>query len=102
MQTRESAEQARSDTVPRPERSRFNSGRFAAERFSLKVLATAGIVGIAVALGAILVASDVDGWLTGLIVGAASLALDALMRSSQVSERFSREATRHNPKGQSI
>src|SRR4051812_25755710 len=42
------------------------------ERASMRVLATGGIIGIATALGAVLVANDVTGWIVGLAVGLTS------------------------------
>jgi hypothetical protein len=39
------------------------------ERGSMRLVATAGIIGIAVVLGAVLVGQDVAGWIVGLVVG---------------------------------
>ena len=78
---------------------RLGRRRFIEERFSMRVLATAGIVGIAVALGAILGARHVDGWLAGLVVGATTLALSAWLRSSQPSDRSSSEPITADLKG---
>ena len=53
------------------------------ERASMRVLATGGIIGLAVALGAILVANDIAGWIVGLAVGLTSVVLAALLWSSR-------------------
>jgi hypothetical protein len=38
------------------------------ERGSMRLVATGGIIGIAVVLGAVLVGQDVGGWIVGLVV----------------------------------
>jgi hypothetical protein len=43
------------------------------ERGAMRVIATGGIIGIAVVLGAILVGQDLAGWIVGLVVGLAAL-----------------------------
>ena len=53
------------------------------ERGSMRVLATGGIIGIATALGAVLVDNDVAGWIVGLAVGLTSVILAALLWSSR-------------------
>lgn len=53
------------------------------ERVSMRVLATGGIIGIAVALGAVLGANDVDGWIIGLVIGLTSVILAAVLWSSR-------------------
>jgi hypothetical protein len=53
------------------------------ERGSMRVLATGGIIGLATALGAVLVSQDVAGWIVGLAVGLASVILAALLWSSR-------------------
>jgi hypothetical protein len=53
------------------------------ERGLMRVIATCGIVAIGVALGAILVSSKVDGWITGLVVSAVSVVLSAILWSSR-------------------
>ena len=55
----------------------------AVERVSMRLLATGGIVGLAVALGAILVAQDVAGWIVGLVIGLMSVTLAAVLWSSR-------------------
>lgn len=53
------------------------------ERGLMRLIATGGIVGIAVALGAVLVGQDVAGWIVGLVIGLASVILAALLWSSR-------------------
>jgi hypothetical protein len=53
------------------------------ERASMRVLATGGIIGIDVILGAVLVDQDVAGWIVGLVVGLTSVVLAALLWSSR-------------------
>jgi hypothetical protein len=53
------------------------------ERGFMRLIATGGIVGIAVALGALLVGQDVAGWIVGLVVGLTSVILAALLWSSR-------------------
>jgi hypothetical protein len=53
------------------------------ERASMRVLATGGIIGIDVILGAVLVNQTVAGWIVGLVVGLTSVILAALLWSSR-------------------
>jgi hypothetical protein len=53
------------------------------ERGAMRLVATAGIIGIAVLLGAVLVGQDVAGWIVGLVVGLTSVILAALLWSSR-------------------
>jgi hypothetical protein len=53
------------------------------ERGFVRLIATGGIIGIAVALGAVLVGQDVAGWIVGLVVGLTSVVLAALLWSSR-------------------
>jgi len=53
------------------------------ERASMRVLATGGIIGIDVILGAVLVNQNVAGWIVGLVVGLTSVILAALLWSSR-------------------
>ena len=57
--------------------------RFGVERLLMRLIATAGIIGIGVAIGAILAASKVQGWITGLVVAAVSVVLSAILWSSR-------------------
>jgi len=61
---------------PRPARS-------TAESLLVRIVATAGVVAIGTALGAILVAADVAGWIVGLVVSALSVVLAALLWRSR-------------------
>jgi hypothetical protein len=54
-----------------------------AERGSMRVIATAGIVAIGTVVGAILVSQDVAGWITALVVSLISVILAALLWSSR-------------------
>jgi hypothetical protein len=53
------------------------------ERGFMRVVATGGIVGLGVALGAILAHQDVAGWIIGLVVSVVSLLLAAILWSSR-------------------
>jgi hypothetical protein len=57
--------------------------RLASESVFVRIIATLGIIGIGTALGAILVANSVDGWITGLVVSAVSVVLAAVMWRSR-------------------
>jgi hypothetical protein len=64
--------------VPARERRRTK-----VERGFMRLVATGGIVGIAVLLGAVLVGQDVAGWIVGLVIGVTSVVLAALLWSSR-------------------
>ncbi|UGS36783.1 hypothetical protein [Capillimicrobium parvum] len=49
----------------------------------MRMVATGGIVGIAVVIGAIMVSQDAAGWITGLVVGLVSVVLAAVLWSSR-------------------
>ena len=53
------------------------------ERVSMRILATGGIIGIATALGAVLVNNDLAGWIVGLAVGLTTVLLAAVLWSSR-------------------
>ena len=53
------------------------------ERATMRLVATGGIIGIAVLLGAVLVGQDVAGWIVGLVIGLTSVILAALLWSSR-------------------
>jgi hypothetical protein len=53
------------------------------ERRFVRLIATGGIVGVAVALVAVLVGQDVHGWIVGLVVGLTSVVSAALPWSSR-------------------
>jgi uncharacterized membrane protein len=64
--------------VPGRERRRTK-----AERGLMRLIATGGIVGVDVLLGAVLVDQDVAGWIVGLVIGLTSVVLAALLWSSR-------------------
>jgi hypothetical protein len=47
------------------------------------MVVSAGIVGIGVLLGAILVSQDVQGWIVGLVVAVVSVLLSSMLWSSR-------------------
>jgi hypothetical protein len=57
--------------------------RMGIERGLMRMIATGGIVGIGVVLGAVLVGQDVAGWIVGLVVSVVSILLAALLWSSR-------------------
>jgi protein-S-isoprenylcysteine O-methyltransferase Ste14 len=57
--------------------------RLAVERVFVRLVATAGIIGVGVALGAILTSNKVDGWITGLVIALVSVILAAMLWSSR-------------------
>ena len=63
-----------------PGRQRRRTG---VERGFMRMIATGGIVGIGVLIGAVLVGQDVAGWIVGLAVSVVSILLAALLWSSR-------------------
>ena len=57
--------------------------RFAAERIFVRIVATTGIIGIGVGLGALLANSKVQGWIIGLVVSLLSVVLAGVLWSSR-------------------
>ncbi len=57
--------------------------RFAVERVFIRLVATAGIIGVGVALGAILTSNKVEGWIIGLVIAIVSVILAGLLWSSR-------------------
>jgi hypothetical protein len=57
--------------------------RASVESIVVRTVATAGVVGIGTAIGAILVSANVAGWITGLIVSLVSVVLAALLWRSR-------------------
>lgn len=49
----------------------------------VRTIATGGVVGVGVAIGAILVSQAVEGWIVGLIVAVVSVTLSAILWSSR-------------------
>ncbi len=48
-----------------------------------RLVATAGVVGIGTALGAILIAANVAGWIAGLVISVLTVALAAMLWRSR-------------------
>jgi hypothetical protein len=63
-----------------PGRERRRTG---IERGVMRMIATGGIVGIGVVLGAVLAGQDIAGWIVGLVVSVVSILLAALLWSSR-------------------
>jgi hypothetical protein len=63
-----------------PPRERRRSGL---ERFVVRLIATCGIVGIGVAIAAIMVSDGSQGWIVGLVVSIVSVVLAGLLWSSR-------------------
>jgi protein-S-isoprenylcysteine O-methyltransferase Ste14 len=57
--------------------------RLGIERVLVRLIATGGVIGIGVALGAILTSNKVQGWIIGLVVAVVSIALSAMLWSSR-------------------
>ncbi len=57
--------------------------RFGLERILVRLVATAGIVGIGVAIAAIMVSSKSQSWIIGLVVSGVSVVLSAILWSSR-------------------
>ncbi|HEY2771508.1 MAG TPA: hypothetical protein VGI87_13115 [Solirubrobacteraceae bacterium] len=55
----------------------------AVERILTRLIATAGIVGIGVAIAAIMVSSNSKGWIVGLVVSLVTVVLSAILWSSR-------------------
>jgi hypothetical protein len=84
-------EPAASSETPPPERqhdegSSFlpnRAARLRVESLAMRIVATAGIVGIGVAVAAILGTQDVKAWIIGLVVSLLSVLLAAVLWSSR-------------------
>ena len=57
--------------------------RLRAESVAVRVIATAGVIGIGTAIGAIMDASNVSGWIIGLVASAVTVVLAALLWRSR-------------------
>ncbi|HEY2330539.1 MAG TPA: hypothetical protein VGH94_01340 [Acidimicrobiales bacterium] len=57
--------------------------RHRAESALVRLIATIGVVAIGTVLGAILVANDVAGWITGLVTSATAVVLAAMLWRSR-------------------
>jgi protein-S-isoprenylcysteine O-methyltransferase Ste14 len=58
-------------------------GRREAESVFVRIIATAGVVGIGTLLGALLTANDVAGWIIGLVVSLVSVAIAGVLWRSR-------------------
>ncbi|GAC1600663.1 MAG: hypothetical protein NVS3B21_27870 [Acidimicrobiales bacterium] len=58
-------------------------GRAGAESVLVRIVATAGVIGIGTAVGAVLDANNVAGWIDGLIVSSLSVVLAAVLWRSR-------------------
>jgi hypothetical protein len=79
LRERESRRRARPQGMV-PGRERRRTG---IERGAMRAIATGGIVGIGVVLGAVLAGQDAAGWIVGLVVSTVSIILAALLWSSR-------------------
>jgi hypothetical protein len=70
---------------PQPEESFLpkRSVRRRFESYTMRIVATGGIIGIGTALAAILQWQDVNGWIIGLVVSTLSVLLAAVLWSSR-------------------
>ena len=75
-ETPEPPEEARAEPAPPPR------GRTGLERFLMRVLLTAGIIGIGVAIAAIMHSQNSQGWLIGFVVSIVSVILAGFLWSS--------------------
>ena len=57
--------------------------RFGLERLLVRLVATTGIIGIGVALGAILTSQKVQGWIVGLVIAVVTVVLSGILWSSK-------------------
>jgi hypothetical protein len=78
--TRPPAREGRREDTMLPRRGR---GRLGIETLFMRIVATGGVVGIGVALAAILVGQDVAGWIVGLVVSLTCVILSAVLWSSR-------------------
>ena len=76
-QSREDSGRASASMLPK------RHERPALESVFVRVIATSGVVGIGVALGAILTSQDVAGWIIGLVIALVSVVLSAILWSSR-------------------
>jgi uncharacterized membrane protein len=57
--------------------------RLGIERLLTRLIATAGVIGIGVVIGAILVSNKTQGWIVGLVVALVSVILSGILWSSR-------------------
>jgi tetrahydromethanopterin S-methyltransferase subunit F len=77
------SDSATGDTSPTEGSLPEHPKRRAFQSVLARVVATAGLVGIGTALGAILIAADVAGWITGLVVSIVTVTLAAILWQSR-------------------
>lgn len=77
--TQDRGENALADVSMLPDRRQ----RPPLESAFVRVIATGGVIGIGVALGAILSSQKVAGWITGLVIALVSVILSAILWSSR-------------------
>lgn len=68
---------------PSPNMLPARSRRSVAESLFIRIVATCGVVGIGVAIAAIMVSDNSAGWLVGLVVSIVSVVLAAVLWSSR-------------------
>jgi cobalamin biosynthesis Mg chelatase CobN len=78
------AENRKGGGAPSPNMLPTRHNRGVAERTFVRVIATGGIVGISVAIAAIMASSNSAGWIIGLVVSLVSVVLAALLWSSRI------------------
>jgi protein-S-isoprenylcysteine O-methyltransferase Ste14 len=76
---RDRVESGASDVSMLPERRQ----RLPLESAFVRVIATGGVVGIGVALGAILTSQNIQGWIVGLVIALVSVLVSAILWSSR-------------------
>jgi protein-S-isoprenylcysteine O-methyltransferase Ste14 len=77
--TQDRGENALTDVSMLPDRRQ----RPPLESAFVRVIATGGVIGVGVALGAILSSQKVAGWITGLVIALVSVILSAILWSSR-------------------
>ena len=70
-------------TRPAPGFLPTGPARLGVESVFVRFIATAGVVGVGTALGAVLSANDVAGWIVGLVVSTVSVVLAAILWRSR-------------------
>jgi hypothetical protein len=82
--TRSASRSERRTRASSPNMLPSRKGRGVLERTFVRVIATGGIVGICVAIAAIMASSNSAGWIIGLVVSLVSVVLAALLWSSRI------------------
>ena len=79
----EPTDQPPAETPAPPETSAAPARRSGIERFLMRVVLTAGIIGIGVAIAAIMHSQNSQGWLIGFVVSIVSVVLAGFLWSSR-------------------